>query len=89
VDKGHASEDDLADDIFGRPDAAPEPSRVLKCREFSLLRWVGLGLLLGGASFLFSILWWVGLLVGISGLTLVELDNEQRRRQSSGGSGQK
>ena len=83
VGDGSEREGDLSDDLMalGEPEPRSRAAQAIKWRDFSLLRWIGLTLLIVGASLLFSRSWWVGILIGFAGLVMLWNDNEKLRRR--------
>jgi hypothetical protein len=71
--------DDLAD--LGQSEPRATENQGVRVRDFSLLRWMGLGLMFAGSSMLFSHLWWAGLIVGLAGFAVVETDSVRITRR--------
>lgn len=69
----------IAEGVGERPYNHP---MILRWRNFGLVRWLGLALLLAGGAILFSrVTWWAGLILALAGFVLVEGDNSRLRRR--------
>ena len=85
MDSDQPSREGLASDSAETADSGQGTWGLVRWRDFTVVRWLGLlGLIMAGGV-LFSNMWWLGIVLGIAGLALIEWDNAKRRRLPTSG----